>query len=120
MKRFFCLFLCLLALFLFACQRFEKPTQREGLDKDSHSYSYISFPESRMKQVAMNIEGVKDVRVEYNQNRIMMYILPATTIPPAKYREMANLIYKKVNQVTPVNPFHVVIVPPEKWMETPE
>lgn len=119
MKRFSCIFVCLLTLFLFACQRFEKPIQREGLDKDSHSYSYVSFPESRMKQVAMNVEGVEDVRIEYDQNKIMMYILPATTIHPAKYRELANLVYKKVNRATPVNPFHVVIVDPEKWMETP-
>lgn len=120
MKRFFCMFACLLTLFMFACQRFEKPTRREGLDMDSHSYSHVSFPESRMKQVAMNVDGVEDVRIEYNQNKIMMYVLPATTVRPAKYREMANLVYKKVNRATPLNPFHVVVVPPEKWKGTPE
>lgn len=119
MKRFFSVLLCFLTLFLFACQRFEQPAKREGLDKDSHSYTYISYPESSMKQIAMDIEGVEDVRIEYNRNKIMMYILPATNIHPSKYRKMANLVYKKVNQVTPVNPFHVVVVPPEKWMETP-
>lgn len=119
MKRFLCIFLCFLSIMLFACQRFEKPTEREGLDKDSHSYSNVSFPESRMKQIARNVEGVEDVRVEYNQKNIVMYVLPASHLSASEYRDLANRVYKKVNQSTPLNPFHVEIVPPEKWMETP-
>ena len=119
MKRFFCIFLCLLSVMLFACQRFEKPMKQEGLDKDSRSYSNVSFPESRMKQVARNVEGVEDVRVEYNQKNIIMYILPAGDIKSSKYRDLANRVHKKVSQATPINPFRVEIVPPEKWMETP-
>lgn len=119
MKRFFCLFLCLLSVMLFACQRFEKPAEREGLDKDSHSFTNMGFPESKMKQVARDVEGVEDVRVEYKQQKIIMYILPEKHIPSSKYRDLANRVYEKVNEATPSNPFHVKIVPPEKWMKTP-
>jgi hypothetical protein len=111
--------LCITALILVGCQRFERPTERTGLDKDSHSYSYVSYPETKVKQVAMNVPGVRDVRMEYNGSKIMLMVLPDEEWRPDQYRELANRVYQKVNRASPLNPVHVQVIAPEDWLQGP-
>jgi hypothetical protein len=99
--------------FAAACQRFEKPEEQEGLDKDTHSYSYVSFPESKMKQVALDVPGVHDVQMEYNGKNVMMYIIPEENVKPAQYRDLANRVHKRVSQAAPITPFHIRIIRPK-------
>lgn len=113
------IFLCMVVLVLTGCQRFEKPTERTGLDKDSHSYSYVSFQESKFKQIAMNVPGVRDVRMEYDGRKVILMVLPEKGWRPEQYRILANRVYHKVNMGSPVTPVHVKVIAPENWMQTP-
>jgi len=109
------IFLCLVSLSLFACQRFEEPEDQTGLDKDSHSYSYVSFPESKMKQAAMDVPGVIDVRMEYKDWRnVIMYIVPDEGIRPDEYKKLATAVYDRVSKTAPITPFHVKVIEPDE------
>ncbi|WP_124728352.1 hypothetical protein [Staphylospora marina] len=111
LKAFVSLLVVGISVFM-GCQRHEKPEEQEGLDKDSHSYSYVSYDEARMKQVALDVPGVEDVRMEYNGKHVMMYIIPEKTVKPEHYHHLANQVHKKVSQTTPITPFHVRILKP--------
>ncbi len=108
------LVLCLAMIQLVACQRFEKPEERTGLDNDSHSYSNLSYPESNMKIAAMNVEGVKDVVIQYNGRDLMVYVIPKRQIDPGDYPRMAEQVRKAVRSAARINPFKVRIVEPEQ------
>ncbi|SEN48495.1 hypothetical protein [Lihuaxuella thermophila] len=98
---------------LVACQRFEKPEARTGLDNDSHSYSYVGYPESKMKIAAMNVAGVKSVVIKYNGRNIMVYVIPKRQIDPRDYPHIAEQVRKAVSREAPVNPFQVRVLKPE-------
>lgn len=106
--------LCLISFVLIACQRFEKPADQTGLDKDSHSYTHMSYDESRMKQAAMDVPGVSDVRVEYDFRNLVMFVTPDEDIRPNEYKRLAERVYRRVSQTTPITPIHVKVVPPDK------
>lgn len=105
--------LCLAMIQLVACQRFEKPEERTGLDNDSHSYSNVGYPESKMKIAAMNVRGVKDVVIEYNGRNIMVYVIPKRQIDPGEYPRIAEQVRKVLSSEAPVNPFKVRVLKPE-------
>ncbi|MBD1372241.1 hypothetical protein IC620_07670 [Hazenella sp. IB182357] len=95
-----------------ACQRFEKPEDQTGLDKDSHSYSNVGYPDSRMKQMALQIKEVEDVVIEYTGRRIVVYVIPNGEVHRDQYKELEREVRKKVEQVTPQTPFQVEVVDP--------
>ncbi|MBA4543042.1 MULTISPECIES: hypothetical protein [Thermoactinomyces] len=117
MKRIFLFGLSLfLACFFTACQRFEKTEDQTGLDKDSHSYTHMGYPESKMKQVALSVPGVRDVRMEYNGEKIMMYIVPEGDFPRSRYHDLVDLIQKRLRSAAPINPVHIKIIKPDEWL----
>jgi hypothetical protein len=86
--------------------------ERTGLDKDSHTYSFMGYEESRMKNVALAVKGVRNVSIEYNGKRLMMYVIPDESVHPRDYRDLANRVFHEVNRATSLTPFHVKILPP--------
>jgi hypothetical protein len=114
--RFVCLFVFALVL-MAACQRFEKPEHQTGLDKDSRSYSYVGYPESKMRQVALTVDGVQDARVKYDGRNILLYIVPDRRITRDQYRDLADRVYRRVSQAALLNPFHVKIVELDQFLQ---
>lgn len=102
--------LILALIHLVACQRAEHPESRTGLDNDSRSYSYVSFPETNMRQAAMTVSGVKDVVIKYDGQQINVYVVPKRQMDPGDYDKMEAEVRRKVNAVAPYNPFKVRIV----------
>ncbi|MBA4496197.1 hypothetical protein ACFO25_17140 [Paenactinomyces guangxiensis] len=106
--------LCLVLLQLVACQRFERPEERTGLDNDSHSFTNVGFPESKMKIAGMNVAGVKDIVIDYNGRNIMVYVIPKRQIDPAQYPRIAREVHRVIKREAPVNPFKVRVLSPEE------
>lgn len=114
MRAKYLIFLVLISFLFVACQRFENPADQTGLDKDSHSYTNMGYEETRMKNAALDVPGVSDVRVEYDFRNLVMYVIPTSDIPPSEYQKLADKVYRRVSQTTIVNPVHVKVVPPDK------
>jgi hypothetical protein len=91
--------------------------QRQGLDNDSHSYSYVSYADNKMRQAALNVEGVKDVFIEYDGRNIMLYVIPKKQIDPAQYPFIAEQVEKRVKSAAPQNPFHVRVLQAQDYFE---
>jgi hypothetical protein len=111
------LLLCCALIWMTACQRHEPMEQRQGLDNDSHSYSYVGYPIQRMREAALNVKGVKDVRVEYQDRDIMLYVIPKKQMDPARYPLIAEEVQKKVRSVALQNPFHIRILQAQDYFE---
>jgi hypothetical protein len=110
MRQISWIFLCF-SLLLVACQRMNPPENRVGLDNDSHSYSYVSFPESRMIQAAKTIDAVSRAKVEYNGVNIIMDIYVKPGVHPRNYALIEAQVRKKVTQSAPLNPFILQVHP---------
>jgi hypothetical protein len=102
----FALAMILCVLFV-ACQRFEPMEQREGLDNDSHSYSYVGYPHSRMITAAKSIKGVKSAEVKYNGEQIIMTVYVDKRIPKQRFPELEKQIRRVVADSAPINPFRL-------------
>ncbi|SHE80595.1 hypothetical protein SAMN05444392_103221 [Seinonella peptonophila] len=108
-----CIFLLILPI---ACQRFESPKEQTGLDKDSHSYTNVGYPASKMIQAVQSIRGVKRVTTHYDGKRITMHVY--VTVPKAYFNSMRRAVKDRVNQVAPLNPVHVIIQPYKQQSST--
>jgi hypothetical protein len=104
-------------IWMTACQRNEPMEQRQGLDNDSHSYSYVSYAENRMRQAALNVKGVKDVLIKYDGRDIMLYVIPKKQIDPVQYPFIAEQVQAKVRSAAPQNPFHVRVLGAQDYFE---
>jgi tRNA 2-selenouridine synthase SelU len=104
-------------IWMTACQRNEPMEQRQGLDNDSHSYSYVSYADNKMRQAALNVKGVKDVLIKYNGRNIMLYVIPKKQIDPVHYPFIAEEVRKKVQDAAPQNPFHVRVLRAQDYFE---
>jgi hypothetical protein len=107
------LFLCLVIL-LTGCQRTEPLEHREGLDNDTHSYSYVGYPENKMVQAAKTINGVNRAKVEYTGKNIIMDVYVKPGIEPRDYALIEAQVRKVVTQAAPLNPFILHIHPTEE------
>ncbi|SFI62806.1 hypothetical protein [Thermoflavimicrobium dichotomicum] len=92
-----------------ACQRFEKPTEREGLDNDSQSYSYVGYSDSRMKDAARNVDGVQDVLVDYNWDHIVVTVIPKPHVKESEYPRIIRQVRKEISESNIINPFRIQI-----------
>ena len=104
------IFLCLGLLFT-GCQRYTAPERREGLDNDTHSYSYVSYPESRMIQAAKTVDAVHRAKVEYTGKNIIMDVYVKPGVRTRDYAMIEAQVRRKVTQSAPLNPFILHIHP---------
>jgi hypothetical protein len=81
--------------------------QREGLDNDSHSYSYIGYSDTRMVLAAKSIKGVKNAEIKYNGKQIIMTVYVDSSIPKHRFPELEKRIRRAVAGSAPVNPFRL-------------
>lgn len=109
------IFLCV--SLLVGCQRTAAPEKRTGLDNDTHSYNYVSYPESRMIQAATSIDAVYTAKVHYNGRNIIMDIYVKQGVQPRDYALIEAQVRKKVTQSAPLNPF-ILHVHPAKESRT--
>jgi hypothetical protein len=101
---------CILILsVIVGCQRFDNANQREGLEIDSRSYSYVSFDNSRMKHAARSVKGVEDAIVDYNWEYIMVTVIPKPNVKESEYPELASKVRRKVSQGHINTPFRVQV-----------
>lgn len=103
------LFVLILFLFITGCQRFEDPKEQTGLDKDSHSYSYMGYPDNKIKQSVQYIRGVKRVTTDYNGERITMHVYLNPSLSQNEVKKLKKEIRHRVNQAAPLNPVHIII-----------
>lgn len=93
------------------CQRFEPPKDQSGLDKDSHSYTYMGYPDQKIKQAIEGLKGIKEVTTEYNGKKIIMHVYLNGSIPQNKLNHFKQRIRHRVNQAAPINPVHIIVHP---------
>jgi hypothetical protein len=91
------------------CQRYEKPSEREGLDNDSHSYSYVGYSDNLMKEAARNVDGVQDVLVDYNWGNIIVTVIPQPNVKESEYPRLAREVRREIMEVNFINPFRVQV-----------
>jgi hypothetical protein len=111
------LLVCCALIGITACQRDEPMEQRQGLDNDSHSYSYVGYPKDRMREAALQVEGVKDVHIKYNGQNILLYVIPKKQMNPAQYPWIAEEVQRKVRSTAPQNPFRVRVLQAQDYFE---
>lgn len=104
------IFFCF-SLLLIGCQRTTAPEKRTGLDNDSYSYSYVSYPESKMIQAAKTVDAVYQAKMKYTGRNIVMDIYVKPDIKPSDYAMIEAQVRKKVTQAAPLNPFILHIHP---------
>lgn len=99
---------------IMGCQRFEPPQEQSGLDKDSHSYTYMGYPDQKIKQAVEGLRGVKEVTTEYNGKKIIMHVYLDASIPQNQLQRFQQRIRHRVNQAAPINPVHIIIHSPHQ------
>jgi hypothetical protein len=105
--------LCL-GLLLMGCQRTVAPEKRVGLNNDSHSYSYVSYPESRMIHAAQTVEQVTKAKVHYNGRNIVMDVYIRPGVKKSEYAKIESLVRKAVTHAAPLNPFILNLHPTDE------
>lgn len=105
--------LCL-GLLLTGCQRMVAPEKRVGLDNDSKSYSYVSYPESRMIHAAQTVDQVAKAKVHYNGKHIVMDVYIRPGINKSDYPKIEAQVRKAVTHAAPLNPFILNVHPTEE------
>jgi hypothetical protein len=108
------IFAGLMCVFLLAvstgCQWAKPPEQRQGLSNDSQSYTYVGYPESHMVQAAENVKGVRSARVDFNGQRLIVYVTPENWVKPHQYARLKRWVHRNVGDIAPHKPFEVRIL----------
>lgn len=102
-----------LALFLIlcGCQLLSTPKHQEGLTKDSRSYSYLGYNDTKMRLAARNVKGVKRVTTDYDGRRILVRVYLDRSIPYYEYRKKEKELREVMNAAAPLNPVHIILKP---------
>lgn len=105
--------LCI-GLLITGCQRTAAPEKRTGLDNDSRSYTYVSYPETKMVQAAETVDAVYRAKMEYTGRNIIMDIYVRPNVDPSDYAMIEAQVRRVVTQAAPLNPFILHIHPAEE------
>jgi hypothetical protein len=101
-------------LLITGCQRTAAPEKRTGLDNDTRSYSYVSYPESKMVQAAKTVDAVYRAKMQYTGRNIIMDIYVKPGVDPSDYSMIEAQVRRVVTQAAPLNPFILHIHPAEE------
>jgi hypothetical protein len=96
------------------CQRTTAPEKRTGLDNDTRSYSYVSYPESKMVQAAKTVDAVHQAKIEYTGKNIIMDVYVRPGVKQSDYAMIEAQVRRVVTQSAPLNPFILHIHPAEE------
>jgi hypothetical protein len=107
-------FVLCLGLLVTGCQRTAAPEKRTGLDNGTHSYSYVSYPESKMVQAAKTVTAVHRAKIQYTGRNIIMDVYVKPGVKPSDYAMIEAQVRRKVTQSAPLNPFILHIHPTEE------